>query len=872
MLALLLCAASGLGEQTSSLTGAKIGALQKLAGDANTPLSESARPTPDMNAFQAWQWTDRFLSGQVRSLLGTIQDYDVLDASNSLDPETEDVQWMLLEMENTLSYFEAQLEDDRLAILNGIDLYQSGEASEAECQKAVSRILEAESELRQIITTICGDYEKYLETVNECSNRLNAQNAESVLDGRYTALVDAAKALELEENAANADFTISVISRHQFRIRVKDVNDQAISGAQVKVTNQLNTAKTKTLTTNSSGDAIFSVSDMGADEKDEMRLTLRITASGYRTREVKTVKLYGGDSSTLYMEKNDGKPYLIMSCFNGGDILSEKNTFYYSTKNDLNHTFSVKLSCSTDGTLTMCSLSNGSETVLASKAFKSTDSDKTEFEFKDTWLSKLQPGTQVRFKIVTQDKQEYVFDTQLDIQPAVIEEPFLSSSSTLFKFFGGDGGFGFDIPTEVPFIGGSRLAVSIPGNNPKLMILPSGRAMFAWGTDFTSEQLSWKSQDAQDQANAQKEFEARSNADKLLAKAGAYRNVNTTTEPKMLGSFGAHVSPFVSLQGAYNTSEHQLTMEGSVGATLAFKAGFTQTFTIGPVPFFAGVDFSMGASFGLNATISMDMEVIGGAVSGMGDPTIEYIDADDSGLTISIRLELGGTVGLGLQDVASVALRGYGYLNPIVDLAIGGVGANAKYGMGMGVTVRVLFLKWQHTLISVDNEDLPQSNSVMTLSAPSDGEYTHFDSTGANIPIPSAENSITFGSSGVEPTEKQQVFSQIDSATGDFQYAVIGDQTYLFWIQPETPSGTNKVGARLWWHNLNDTSKFGSVGYLSNNSVPNGNDTVNGNVINRKTYADYDFAVEVSRGVNNQGSSFCALTILSGQFSGTGSG
>ncbi|MGN0992313.1 MAG: carboxypeptidase-like regulatory domain-containing protein, partial [Candidatus Ventricola sp.] len=872
-LVLLLCAASGLGEQTTSLTGAKIGALQKLAGDANTPWNEGARPTPDMNALQAWQWTDWFLSNQVRSLLGTIQDYDQLDLNNTLDPETEDVQWKLLEMENTLSRFEALLEEDRLAILNGISLYQSSEASAAERQNAVSRTLEAESEIKQIIRTICGNYESYLALVNECSNRLDNQNAESALNGRLEELTAEANAIENIENGANADFEISVISRHQFRIQVKDSNDQAISGAQVKVTNQLNTAKTKTLTTNSSGNAIFSVSDMGADEKDEMRLNLRITASGYRTREVKTLKLYGGDTIPFYMEKNDGKPYLIMGVFNGGDILSEKNTFYYSAKNDLAHAFSVKLSSSTDGTLSLCSLSDGSatETVIASKAFTASDSDKTEFVFEDTWLRKLLPGTKVRFKIVTKDNQEYLFDTQLDIQKAVVEEPFLSSSSTLFKFFGGDGGFGFDIPSEVPFIGGSRLAVSIPGNNPKLMILPSGRAMFAWGTDFTHEQLSWKSQDAQDQANATKEFEARSTADKLLAKAGAYRNVNTTTEPKMLGSFGASVSPFVSLQGAYYTSEHLLDMNGSVGATLAFKAGFTQTFTFGPVPFFAGVDFSMGASFGLDADVKVKMELVNGVLAATEDPTIKYIDGDKSGFSINIRLELGGTIGLGLQDVASVALRGYGYLNPVVDLAIGGVSANAKYGMGMGVTVRVLFLKWQHTLINKE-EDLGQSNSAMTLSAPSDGDYQHFDSEGAHEPVLSAENSITSYNSGVEPTETKQVFSQIDSATGDFQYAVIGGDTYLFWIQPLTPSGTNKVGARVWWRNLNDTSKHGEVTWLSENSIPNVNDSENGSTINRKTYADYDFAVEVSRGLNNQTSSFCALTILSGMFSGTGSG
>ena len=859
LLALLLCAASGLGEQTAVLTTAKINALRDLAGDVNSPWSEGTRLTPDMSALQVWQWTDWFLSNQVRSLLGTVRTYDQLDANNSLDPGTEEVQWMLLEAENTLSRYETLLEEDRLAILNGITLYQSDEASEADRQSAVSRVLEAESEIRQIIRTVSGDYESYLDLMVECNNRLDSQNAESMLESYRDQLMAAALELERIENATNAEFDISVISRHQFGIRVQDSNGKAISGAVVTVTNQLNTAKTATLTTDPFGDAVFWVSDVGANEKDELRLTLRITADGCRTREVKLLRLYGGDTSTIIMEKNDSKPYLVMCGFNGRDILAEKNTFYYTTANTVTHTFSVKLDCFTDGTLQLCTRSDGDTTgtVIASKSFKKTDSDKTEFEFKDAWLSKLLPGTKVYFKIVTKDKQEYVFDTQLDIQKAVVEQPFLSSDSALFKFFGAAGGFGFDIPKEVPFVGGTRLALNIPGNNPMLMILPSGRAMFAWGTDFSHEQLSWKSEDAQDRANATKAFEAKNKSDKLLARAGAYRNVNTTTESKMLGSFGASVSPFVSLQGTYTASDHTLELGGSIGATLAFKGSFTQTFTIGPVPFFAGVDFGMSASFALDTTMSMQMEFVNGAMKVLTNPDITYLDEDDIGLTISIRLELGGTIGVGLQDVASIALRGYGYINPVVSFAASGVSADATLGMGMKVTIRLLFLKWQDTIWE-DKCSLTQLNSVMALNAPPEGEYIQFDNTGAQEPLLSAANGVSNGSSGVEPIETRQLFSQMDSATGDFQYVVIGDQTYMFWIQP----GASKTQARLNWYNLTDTSKHGEVKWPASAE----------STTLRKTYADYAFAVEASRGLNNQPSSFCALTVLSGKFFGTSSG
>ena len=100
---------------------------------------------------------------------------------------------------------------------------------------------------------------------------------------------------------------------------------------------------------------------------------------------------------------------------------------------------------------------------------------------------------------------------------------------------------------------------------------------------------------------------------------------------------------------------------------------------------------------------------------------------------------------------------------------------------------------------------------------------------------------------------------------------MIDGDTYLFWIQPEEPASTKKVEARVRWYNLNKPTIHGTVGCLdkgTNQGVIVSEDSTT----KRNQYADYDFAVDVSRGLNNQESSFCALTILSGQFSGTGSG
>ena len=392
------------------------------------------------------------------------------------------------------------------------------------------------------------------------------------------------------------------------------------------------------------------------------------------------------------------------------------------------------------------------------------------------------------------------------------------------------------------------------------MILPSGMGMFSWGYDFAPESTTWKTDDTQDQERAIKEFDKQSAADKLLAAAGVYRNVNTTTTPKLLGDYGVHITPFAAMQGLYRRSDQSLELRGNGGATFAFEAGFTQTFTIGPVPFFAGIDFSMGASFGVGISLNMKAEIENGLLKVKEGPVIGY----DSGMTISFRLELGGTIGLGLKDVLSVSLRGYGYINPIIHLTTPQVSAEARIGIGLSVTLRALFLKWSTTLWE-GNLPLSSSDSiVLTASGESTASSSWRDNNGAEDPLPAAANGVVkaVGASGVEPTTTQKLFDRIDCSAGDFQYIVVDGTTYLFWIQP---GKDNKDWERVNWYNLNDPTKHGQVGWIDSGTYAKRNNT-SPNKAYQEWFVDYDFTVEPSRDIQGNSSHFCALTILSGRF------
>ena len=865
-LAILLGAMPGLAETAVPvLRSAEIASLKTLAGDAQTGATwhEGMNPSASMNALQMWQWTDWFLSEKLRSLLGSAQDYIQLASGlpgSSFQADVSTLEWELRALEDQLTYYEEQLSDGRMAILNGIRLYQDVSASAYDRARAYDRMMEAKEEIRQAIKTISANYTAYTALVARCSESMLAAPINKVMRDVQTSsvtdlMMDKARALEISENAADAiDFDVTVISTKQICIAVYDLDKKPLSGALVHLVNTKDSKRTKDVVTDSDGRAVFWVSDLGADEKTDMKLGLRVTASGYQIHEIQTVKIRGGESVSVHLKKDDQTPYLIMACFNGRDILNEESSFYYSKKNNVKHTFSVKLSCAGSGELEMRYPTDAAGTAFQSvkQTFTAADSDKKVFTFEKEWLRILHPEAKVSFKLTT-NGQEYTFDTRLKIEKPVVDEPFFDHSA-LFSFTSGSGGFGFTIPGDVPFISGSTLSLSIPGNYPTLMILPSGMGMFSWGYDFAPEKATWKTDDTQDQERAIKAFDKQSAADKLLAAAGVYRNVNTTTTPKLLGDYGVHITPFAAMQGLYRRSDQSLELRGNGGATFAFEAGFTQTFTIGPVPFFAGIDFSMGASFGVGISLNMKAEIENGLLKVKEGPVIGY----DSGMTISFRLELGGTIGLGLKDVLSVSLRGYGYINPIIHLTTPQVSAEARIGIGLSVTLRALFLKWSTTLWE-GNLPLSSSDSIaLTASGKTTTSSLWRDNDGAKDPLPAAANTVTaVGASGVEPTETKKLFDRIDCSAGDFQYVVVDGDTYLFWIQPGTgPNDWERVN----WYNLKTTER-GQVTWTGNSANRD-----NTKAKYQDWFVDYDFTVEPSRDIQGNSSKFCALTILSGQF------
>lgn len=295
-LAILLGAMPGLAETAVPvLRSAEIASLKALAGDAQTGATwhEGMSPSASMNALQMWQWTDWFLSEKLRSLLGSAQDYIQLASglSGTSQPNVSTLEWELRKLEDQLTYYEEQLSDGRMAILNGIRLYQDVSASAYDRARAYDRMMEAKEEILQAIQTISANYTAYTALVNRCSeSMLAAPINHSMLTVQGSSgpdLMKEAKRLENSENAADAiDFDVTVISTKQICIAVYDSDKNPLSGALVHLVNNKDSKRTKDAVTEPDGRAVFWVSDLGADEKTDMKLGLRVTANGYQTHEI----------------------------------------------------------------------------------------------------------------------------------------------------------------------------------------------------------------------------------------------------------------------------------------------------------------------------------------------------------------------------------------------------------------------------------------------------------------------------------------------------------------------------------------------------------------------------------------------------------
>ena len=110
--------------------------------------------------------------------------------------------------------------------------------------------------------------------------------------------------------------------------------------------------------------------------------------------------------------------------------------------------------------------------------------------FLGRYCQQIAPGSTVSVRVETPSFTR-TYQTQLQIEKAVVDEPQFINTKAL-SFTGPT--LGLTFPEEIPFFGGSNLSLGVPQVPAQLAIDPSGYIQFAYGHDFRSEMLNWKSE------------------------------------------------------------------------------------------------------------------------------------------------------------------------------------------------------------------------------------------------------------------------------------------------------------------------------------------------------------------------------------------
>lgn len=813
--------------------------------------------TADMNALQVQQYLEWLLSDEIGGLMN-----QVLDSAELLNlgqagrgASITGVGLTLQQLRNRIASYRDTLEQNRRSVYN--NLLQLGSNADMSAQgklRIAVRVRDDLAETQGVIDTVAQYYQQYHERLEQSSVSFSdlLKDADSpgnaVTNTALTKLDSEAKALlnaELRQMSAqnDVDFNVVVLSSKQFGFIVRNSSGAPLKGVKVHVSCTARPTLYQDGQTNDEGLVTFLTKDFDPDEENRIVVNVTLTRDYYCTREMRRLTMRGGSAEPVALEAYTGKPFLRMAGFNGTDILSQKNTIFYSPKNDSLHYFDILIDnlgkTRISGWMYLCYKVYDDSGELVDKEERRSFTSGTAVSFAGQYCQQIAPGSAVTVRVETPSFTR-TYQTQLQIEKAVVDEPTFINTKNL-SFTGP--GLSLTFPEEIPFFGGSNLTIGMPQAPAQLVIDPSGYIQFAYGHDFRSETLNWKSE-------GQKQVEQRINNAARRAQRDAnavdnqvYRNAGAKDNIKFIGNTTAAVTVFAGMQGRVKSDASRISLSGSGGIQAAFKGGFGwQAFVAGFIPVFAALDmtFALGASFGLGLEADLP---------NLSNPKFQYNNG--MGLTIEMLAELGVSLGLGVRGVANIALRFFGKIVPKLKLSTTASAAVAL-GFGLEVTVQLLLLKWKQSLwqgsYSLDTES--NGGSLQgTLPTLSQGARIY-----PAVNTPAAANTLlpARNGGGLPADREEVVFSRLDSISQEIQYATLtssaGDRsaTFGFWITPADGSANRQ--AELVWYNLDHPANHGVVYYSGS-----------GDTYRQTESTDYAFAVMGHQNV-------VAVNVLSGKF------
>lgn len=824
-LAVLLSALPAQAEDITPLSAGEIQAARALAAmDGEYPSWQKGMAlSSGMNALQVQQYLEWLLSDEVGGLLNeTLDSAQLLElAQTGAGASLSGLYETLQQLRNKLAFYRDELEQGRLSIYNDLNRLDSGSGMTALQQQRIAlRVRQDVAQLNTIIDTVLRYYDQYHDLLEEheslLASRFNAADSPAgVLTGKATdkLLADAEKLTDAEQKNVSAmngvDFTVIALSSKQFGFIVRDADGKPIEKASVSVSCSSKPTLNDSAETDENGLATFLIKDFNPNENNKVTVNVVVMKDNiYCIREMHSMTIRGGSTETVRMDKYVGLPYLRMACYNGADALSQQNSIFYTPKNDAVQQFEILVDNfgkkKISGWLYLCYQTYDADGNVVDAEERRSFTSGTSVTFAGTYCSKIAPGTVVSVRMEASGITK-TYQTQMHVEKAVVEEPTFKTSKAI-NFT--TGGLSFTFPSSIPFIGGSKMSLDLPFFNGQLAIDPSGYIQFAYGRNFQSEELSWKSESMKDKTQRMDDADKRTQRDANAVNNRVYKNAGATDQMKFLGNVTAAVTVFAGLQGRIKENAEgaatRFRLTGAGGVQAAFKGGYGWQFLVGGmIPMFAALDFTfaLGASFALALEANMDLS----------NP--KFIFGNGQGVTIDILAELGVSAGMGVRGLLNVALRFFGNIAPKLRLT-NPVSAAVTLAMGLEVTAQAFVAKWKQTLWKGTFSADSNADSLSSSGAGAENS-TVLTQIEAGVNTPSAPNTLLAvkNGTGLVADKEEEVFSRLDSLSQEIQYVTLTtpegkSATFGFWITPVEGQGNHK--AELVWYNL-DAPKYNGL-------------------------------------------------------------
>lgn len=542
------------------------------------------------------------------------------------------------------------------------------------------------------------------------------------------------RAYAVETGSADADgqpsYVVYVISREEMGLSVVDVTDNAktpVAGASVTLTS-LETNASVTATTDENGLAVFNLktSNLGSP------IQLDGIGDGYRFEgSIKTVVAGKGDTwmdfeagrlrvdggravqTPIRQKASVSDPYFTMLSFDGWDILYTDNGVVSSPRNDIDHTFAGKLyvPVGTSATISLIARKSGKDDIVVFSKNVVVEGGFAQFSQTARYLllsaanKDLLADGRDYFYRVTANGASYIVATKFTVRQAPVPEP-ISRGVIVAPDTRSIGSY--SLPSDIPFpLGGSELSIWVPTFPVMGWASPQGYAFFASTISTTlkntapcTRDSAWR-QETRDTAQEQCKFME----DVWSRSIDKFENTSNMLDPHASVKDKFAISPAISLdltmqsymleEWDFDTLLWRVTFNSIFVANLGFS--FTTAVVIGPVPLF--ITFKLGLGMKLSASSGMETTNFSSNLSIPKNAGIAFT------ATISVAL----SVGVGISGVASVSLRGSGFITTYVSfLDTSGAVPHVivGYGLSADVVIQMLLFTWTGNLWSYKDSSL----------------------------------------------------------------------------------------------------------------------------------------------------------------------